>query len=272
MDTAEHLYLELMKGVLTRSLFLDQEVRDVLARGRIKAAIQRLAMSRGYRIVVPNRVDARTRETGRDWPPTAETMIGRKRLDSLQMCIELVLADSIPGDLIETGVWRGGAAIFMRAVLAAHGITDRVVWLADSFAGLPEPDAERFPADQGDTLSTYEELAVDVVTVRQNFERYGLLDDQVRFLEGWFADTLPVAPIEQLAVARLDGDMYGSTWDAISVLYPKLSLGGFLIVDDYFSFYSDDACRRAVDDYRAHVGITDPIQQIDETGIYWRKS
>jgi O-methyltransferase len=269
---AAGLYLNLIKGVLTRTLLLDEEVRDIRPKG-VGALVERAVRKRGYRIVAPvhiNEERLNLRKEGRDWPPNAETMIGHKRLDNVQYCVETVLADSVPGDFIETGVWRGGATIFMRAVLAAHGITDRTVWVADSFRGLPAPDVEHYPADEGDTFWSFNQLAVDVETVRRNFERYGLLDDQVRFLEGWFADTLPSAPIERLAVARLDGDMYSSTWDAITVLYPKLSTGGFVIVDDY-SYPGTEGCQRAIDDYRAQQGITDPTEQIDWTGVYWRK-
>jgi O-methyltransferase len=103
--------------------------------------------------------------------------------------------------------------------------------------------------------------------VESHFERYGLLDNKVVFLKGWFRDTLPSAPIEKLAVLRLDGDMYGSTIDALTNLYPKLSKGGFCIVDDY----ALDGCRRAVDEYRTEHGIDAEMRAIDWTGRYWRK-
>ncbi|MGO9283446.1 MAG: TylF/MycF/NovP-related O-methyltransferase, partial [Mycobacterium sp.] len=77
--------------------------------------------------------DESRRELGLDWPAEAETMIGMQRLTSLQHCVETVLGEDIPGDLIECGVWRGGACILMRAVLAAYGDKTRCVWLADSF-------------------------------------------------------------------------------------------------------------------------------------------
>ncbi len=77
---------------------------------------------------------------GRIWPRYAETMIGLKRLDNIQFCIESVLSNNIQGDLIEVGVWRGGASIFMKAVLAANRAIDRRVFVADSFEGLPKPD------------------------------------------------------------------------------------------------------------------------------------
>ncbi|MFH1754031.1 MAG: TylF/MycF/NovP-related O-methyltransferase, partial [Candidatus Omnitrophota bacterium] len=165
-------------------------------------------------------------------------------------------------------VWRGGAVIFMRALLKAYGVRDRTVWVSDSFEGLPEPDTERYPDDAGDTLHSSKELAISLESVKANFESYGLLDDQVRFLKGWFKDTLPVAPIKRLAVMRLDGDMYGSTIDALNSLYPKLSAGGYVIVDDYGAM---ETCRKAVGDYRQLHNIKDEIKEVDWTGAYWRK-
>ncbi len=148
------------------------------------------------------------RTGGRVWPFRAHTMIGLKRLEDFQYCVETAIKEGIPGDLIETGVWRGGACIFMRAILKAYGEESRTVWVADSFAGLPPPDAQNYPADAGDILHTHDVLAIPRETVARNFEAYDLLDDQVRFLQGWFKDTLPNAPIKQLAVMRLDGDLY----------------------------------------------------------------
>jgi hypothetical protein len=175
----------------------------------------------------------------------------------------------VPGDLIETGVWRGGATIFMRALLKLEGVTDRIVWVADSFEGLPPPDAERYPADAGDELHTVEVLAVSLQEVKANFEKFGVLDDGVRFLKGWFRDTLSDPRIRQLAVLRLDGDMYESTTDALVRLYPRLSIGGYIIVDDYGCI---PACRQAVHDFRAAHGIEDVIQWVDWTGVYWRRT
>ena len=153
----------------------------------------------------------------------------------------------------------------MRAILAAHEIGDRTVWVADSFEGLPPPT---LPQDEGLNFNESPELAVGVDEVRANFERYGLLDDQVRFLIGWFADTLP-GPVTQLAVLRLDGDLYESTWDTMTALEPLVSPGGFVIVDDYGDI---EACRKAVHDYRTQNEITSPIEQIDHTGVFWRKA
>jgi O-methyltransferase len=153
-------------------------------------------------------------------------------------------------------------------VLAAYANTDRQVWVADSFQGLPKPDPIRHPADRGVDYTMHPELSVGVEEVRHNFERYGLLDEQVRFLVGWFKDTLPGAPIDQIALLRLDADLYESTLDALTCLYPKLSVGGYCIVDDYGAL---EACRRAVHDYRRDHGITEPIHAVDWTGVYWRR-
>jgi O-methyltransferase len=213
--------------------------------------------------------DQRTRELGLDWPPEAETMIGMQRLTSLQHCVETVLADNIPGDLIECGVWRGGACILMRAVLAAYGDETRCVWLADSFEGVPRSNPEMYKADKGmraDFAAGI--LGVPEAEVRANFERYGLLDDRVRFLPGWFKDTLHGAPIDRIAVLRLDGDLYESTIQALEALYPRLSPEGFCIVDDYQVV---KACKQAVTDYRTQHGISAEIVDIDGTGVLWRK-
>jgi O-methyltransferase len=156
----------------------------------------------------------------------------------------------------------------MRAILKAYGVKDRTVWVADSFEGLPAPDAQKYPEDRGlEFLSRFRQLAVSLEEVQRNFRSYGLLDDQVRFLKGWFKDTLPGAPIERLAVLRLDGDMYESTMDALRALYPKLSVGGYTIVDDFHIA----ACTRAVEDFRREHGIDEPIRPIDRHSGVWQK-
>lgn len=207
------------------------------------------------------------REMGFDWPLKAHTMIGQRRMDNLRDVVIHVLSEQVPGDFIETGVWRGGACIFMRAILAALNITDRTVWVADSFEGLPPINAELYPEDaKCEDLSTYPELAVSLEEVQANFQKYDLLDDQVKFLKGWFKDTLPTAPIEKLAILRLDGDMYESTMDALNSLYHKLQPGGVVIVDDYNVV---TACKQAIHDFRDAHNIIEPIQPIDYCGVFW---
>jgi O-methyltransferase len=206
---------------------------------------------------------------GHYWPARAHTMIGLKRINNIQFCVETVIKDGIPGDLIETGVWRGGSCIFMRAILKAYGDATRTVWVADSFGGLPPPNAEVYQADAGATYHNFGDfLAVSRQEVEENFRRYDLLDEQVRFLQGWFKDTLPTAPIDGLAVLRLDGDMYESTIQALEALYNKVSDGGFVIIDDYHL----GPCEQAVTDFRSRKRINDTIIDIDGKGVFWRKS
>src|SRR5205085_10579027 len=233
IENSRHLYLDLMKRCLLNLIYPQSEellplATDAGVRGRSARTV--LGRTSSHKVWPPLRdaqgnlltLIAQDRMEGRIWPVVAHTMIGLKRLDNLEFCIEQVMTNGVPGDLIETGVWRGGATIFMRAVLKAYGITDRCVWVADSFNGLPPPNPEKYPADASDPHYTIKLLAVSLDEVKSNFAKYGLLDEQVRFLPGWFCDTLPSAPIEQLAVIRLDGDMYGSTMDALTALYPKL--------------------------------------------------
>jgi O-methyltransferase len=196
-------------------------------------------------------------------------MVGQKRLDNLQTCVTSALREGVPGDLVETGVWRGGAAILMRAVLKAYADSDRLVWAVDSFAGLPKPDPARYPEDAGDRLwESNDYLGVSLERVQANFARYGLLDEQVRFVKGWFKDTLPHAPIRQIAVLRLDGDMYESTMDVLNNLYEKVSEGGYIIVDDYGALKN---CKAAIDEFRGLRDIQEPLQQVDWTGVFWQR-
>jgi hypothetical protein len=246
MQSAKQLYLDLLKRCLSNVIYQDRSMLE--------------GKDRPF--------DLGRRVEGRDWPAVAHTMIGLHRLDNLHFCVEDVLARGVPGDLMETGVWRGGATILMRAVLKVNGVTDRLVWVVDSFEGLPPPNPEKYPLDAPLTLNQFKELAVSLEEVQLNFRRYNLLDDQVRFLKGWFRDTLPGAPVKRLAVLRLDGDLYESTMDALVHMYPKVSSGGYVIVDDYGDILQ---CRQAVHDYRAQHGILEEIMPIDASGVFWRK-
>jgi Macrocin-O-methyltransferase (TylF) len=205
----------------------------------------------------------------------AVTMLPLVRLNNLEACIADVIRNDVPGDLIETGVWRGGSTIFMRALLKAFGVTDRKVWVADSFEGLPEPDADKFPieadAHHGAVLTDgYKHFAASLEEVQANFRAYGMLDEQVQFLKGWFCDTLPTAPIRKLAVMRLDGDYYESTMDGLKNLYDKLSIGGYAIIDDYGES-EWTYCKKAVDDFRLEHKITEPMVRVDSKCYFWRR-
>lgn len=275
MNDTARLYLDLLKQCLTYSLWAVEYRPYPIDRYGASwlRPLRRLLREQLYKrdlvLVEQTFYDKNRRQLGRDWPGMAHTMIGIRRLDNIQHCIECALNHCIPGDVIETGVWRGGATIFMRGVLKAHGVTDRFVWVADSFEGLPRPNLEKYPADANSGYHLLPNLAISIDEVRANFERYGLLDNQVQFLKGWFKDTLPSAPFSSFAVIRLDGDMYESTMDALVNLYPRLSRGGYIILDDYG--LRDGLCKQAVTDYRTQHEIVDEITDIDGWGAYWRK-
>jgi len=269
MEDGKQLYLDLMKRALMYLLYAQEEFRpgqrprDLIGRFVYDGLLKRdIVPMRRLRIRMEDRME------GRDWPAVGLTMIGMKRLNALQQCAEDVLAQNVPGDFIEAGTWRGGAAIFLRAVLKANGAKDRTVWVADSFAGLPPADIQKYPKDAGDYDFSSPILAVPLEQVQLNFERFGLLDEQVRFAKGWFKDSLPGLSDKKWSLMRLDGDMYESTMDSLKNLYPNLSVGGFVIIDDYFGL---ECCREAVQDYRNANKIGEEIQRIDWNGAYWRR-
>src|SRR5436189_4344373 len=204
LEDSRHLYLDLMKRCLVNMIYPEAEEVPLPAtaagfRGRLARALLRLPSSpqpwpslrdgQGKLLTL----STANRMEGRIWPLVAHTMIGLKRLDNLEFCIEQVITNGVVGDLMETGVWRGGATIFMRAVLKAYGVADRQVWVADSFEGLPTPNPEKYPVDTNSDFHTFTQLSISLDEVKRNFDAYGLLDDQVRFLKGWFRDTLPSA-------------------------------------------------------------------------------
>ncbi|HEX8521924.1 MAG TPA: TylF/MycF/NovP-related O-methyltransferase [Tepidisphaeraceae bacterium] len=290
MPSAADRYLELLKKSLLNELYIENEARliymllCIISRQVVEEEVIRDISRLRPEMVEQIRKARREGTPAFTWKIPAEgggtqavnlrdvtefyhTMIGRPRIDNIHQLLNRVVSEGVAGDLIETGVWRGGATIFMRGFLAAHDIGERNVWVADSFAGLPDPT---LPEDQGIDFSAdvHPILAISKEEVADLFARYDLLDDRVKFLEGWFKDTLPAAPIEKLALMRLDGDLYESTRDALVNLYDRLSPGGFVIIDDYGDF---EGCRRAVDEFRQQRDITSTLTKIDWSAVWWQK-
>ncbi len=276
VDT-RRLYLDLLKKSLLNEIYLDDELRirylHECVQGSAEYSYERLhdvrrELASDYAVLAAAREQGRFPQGDITTPTFSHTMIGRRRLDALQDALDVVRLDGVPGDLVECGVWRGGACIFMAGYLRAFGMTGRRVVVADSFEGLPLPSHRR---DRGVDLSKerYPQLAVDLETVRTNFELYDLLGDEVVFLPGWFADTLPDADIDEIALLRLDGDLYSSTMDCLRALYDKVVAGGIVVVDDYGALRQ---CRRAVRDFFKGRGEPVPdVVEIDWTGVYWIK-
>jgi O-methyltransferase len=200
--------------------------------------------------------------------PPALTMCGDASIAQLREALETIEKENIKGDLIETGVWRGGLPIIMRAYLHSIDNKDRKVYIADSFSGLPLDVQDSKDKAANLLLEPLNGLSTSRKLVEDSLNYFGLNDEQVVFLEGWFKDTLPNLPDSPLAIARLDGDYYESTMDAMKHLYPKLSVGGYLIVDDY---NLPLGCKQAIDEYREEFEITTPLIKINKQAVYWRK-
>lgn len=251
LANAEERYLDLLKRSVTGTLFVDEPDHDS---ADVAAFVARFT---------DHYIEGR-----------ASAMVPVKRLDSLRSCLLDLVAREVPGDVIEAGVWRGGTSIFMRGVLDAIGATDRRVWLADSFEGLPPVDpstsAKEHRAVNGPVIrDAYRNFAASLDEVRSNFAAYRLLDERTVFLKGWFRDSLPTIPRDsRFALIRLDADLFESTRDALTLLYPRLSRGGYLVVDDYGeSLWTD--CRRAVDEFRRAHDIHERIVPVDSRCVFW---
>ena len=275
---ARELYLDLLKKSVLNEIYLDDELRIFYLRQCIEgklgfdhASLQNIRESRreDFRELENSRLNGYFPYRKISNSGFSHAMMGRLRIDSLHECLNHIARESVPGDLVECGVWRGGGCIFMAGYLKAHEMQERRVVLADSFEGLPKPQHTQ---DMKLDLSKehFPELAVDLDTVRRNFEAYELLGDNIVFLKGWFKDTLPNAPVEEIGLLRLDGDLYQSTIECLESLYDKVVPGGVVIVDDWGAI---EQCRRAVTDFFAARGEAVPdATRIDWTGVYWMKS
>jgi len=269
-------YIDLLKRCLTASIYEESGwtivegpmVHEQGLLAKAKRSVVALLDRRGLKLVRAKQLDIAARDQGLDWPLFGLTMVGTKRLENIQLCLETCLRENIPGDFVETGVWRGGSCIFAKAIFNQHGASDRIVWCCDSFEGMPSPSDKDLSIAPKSDYSDRDYLVASVDRVTENFRKFDLLDKNVRFVKGWFCDTLPTAPIDRISVLRMDGDLYDSTMDALTSLYHKVSAGGFVIVDDYNSWAG---CRAAVDEFRSRQNVSDPILDIDAHAVFWRK-
>lgn len=175
------------------------------------------------------------------------------QIENLRRIGEEVIRRGVPGDFLEAGIWAGGLVIYMAGLLRAYGETDRALWAADSFAGIPKSRDGQDAVDQW-----VERWEAGLARVQSNIRRYDLLTPQIRFIQGYFADTLPGCAVERLALLRVDADTFDSTMDVLNALYHKVSPGGFVIIDDWHLA----GCRQAVIAFRDRHGITEPVRGI----------
>ena len=264
-DVVRDAYLDLLCGMITREIapdrLLELQPYEATWRRRVVDVVQGLLARRG--LVMARRA---SRSVVVPWATSAETMLGFDRINDLRDCIETVLLEGVEGDLFEAGVWRGGGVILMRAMLAAYSDEERIVWAADSFRGPPPPSAKQ---DIGFDFHRQPSFRASLETVRGNVRRYGLSEDRIRYVDGWFEDTLPALEVHRIGVLQIGVDLFSATTTALRALYPRVSSGGFVLVDGY---RSEDLVRRAVDAFRAEHGIHEPLTNDPLDRACWRRS
>lgn len=205
---------------------------------------------------------------------------GWTRMRNLECIMEDIVKHHVPGDFVECGVWQGGVITFMAGFLLVHQqYPARRVWAFDSFMGIPATaTGKRSPGKDFDfepgSKETAAAVAKDAKTgmayVMNHLQQFDVAE-AVKFVPGWFNDTVSVAPVEKIALLRVDGDLYSSTRQVLEGLYPKLSIGGWVVHDDWGVVQS----RRAVLDFRADNNITEPLSFHRGPQIYpvarWQK-
>lgn len=250
--TSDERYLDLLIKTLTNQIYLEHE---------------HVILNQSYFQGTTEKGRLELRKMGLDLPRFAHTMVGQLRLEEIQRLTRVIQRKGIAGDFIDCGVWRGGTSIFMRACMDVYGLGGKMLWMADSFEGLPKPD-DRYEADAGDVHHEKTFLAVSVDEVMTNLHTYLGSFNTVKVLPGFFENTLH-GLVGDLALIRIDADMYGSTTHCLDALYPLLKPGGIVIVDDYETL---PACKKAVDDFREKRGITDHIEMTTHNSGFWTKS
>lgn len=188
------------------------------------------------------------------------TMCSTARLAALHRAVRQVVANGVPGDIVECGTARGGSAALMGLTLKQLGATERTLWLFDTFEGLPAPtadDPDREIADlhTGTCLGTIEDVTASL-------RRLGI-DSQSKLVKGLFEDTLPKAEIQKIAVLHIDGDWYSSVRSCLVNLYDKVAVGGVIQFDDYGYW---EGARKAVDEFLANRSIGQKLERVDYAG------
>ena len=259
-DLIVNPYIKNLIGVITRTYFNESEL-DLSKHKNI--LLKRVYDTHGY--YFNNSEDRRVGDEC--WPVEADTMIGIFRMINIYYLLNEVIAKGVPGDFVETGVWKGGACVLANAALRERGEQHRRVHAFDSFEGLPVPYAE-YDLSINDKHHTHDELAVSLEEVYDVFLRYNLLTDNVVFRKGWFSDTMQeIDDIESVSILRLDGDMYSSTMEVLDAMYDKVSKGGFIIVDDLML----PGCRKACEDFFEKRKLRVNLIRIDKNSVFWEK-
>ncbi len=179
------------------------------------------------------------------------TMTSPERLFGLIEGVRYVVRHDLPGAFVECGVYKGGSMMAVALTLMELGVTDRDLYLYDTFEGMPAPTEEDVdlygtPASEHFDSLSGNWLACSLERVREALLGTGYPAERLHFLAGKVEDTIPGSAPEQIGLLRLDTDWYASTLHEMNHLWPRLVSGGVLIVDDYGHF---EGARQAVDEY-----------------------
>jgi hypothetical protein len=198
------------------------------------------------------------------------TMTTPPRIYALRRAVEYVATRPVRGAVVECGVWRGGSMMAVALMLLRLGVTDRDLYLFDTFAGMTEPGEEDVKhtgeraADvlAGASRESHDWAVAPIEQVREAVLGVGYPKDRIHFVQGRVEDTLPANAPAEIALLRLDTDWYSSTKHELVHLYPRLAPGGVLIIDDYAYW---QGARRAVDEYIEENDLTLLLNRIDYT-------
>ncbi len=185
------------------------------------------------------------------------------RLVALYKLSEEINRLSVPGDIVECGVYNGGSAAIM-ASLCEKSPLSRSVWLFDSFEGLPKPTEK-----DGDEAPAYEGWCHgDLSKVKKVFRKLCIPESRVHIVKGWFQDTFPKVEIPKIAILHIDADWYESVKLCLEKFYDSVQPGGYIVLDDYGDW---EGCRIATDEFLKRRTLEVKLIQVDYTGFYFQK-
>jgi hypothetical protein len=197
------------------------------------------------------------------------------RMKATVILSKAALVLPIIGDLVETGVNTGTSSCLMMRMMMRFDNCNRRLWAFDSFEGLPKPTGEDGVWGMGAHKG---QMAVSQELFETNMKRWGAWNEtRIVVTKGFFNETLPSSHIGKISFLRLDGDLFASTWDALTNLYHKVVPGGFVYVDDFGSF---EGCREAIDSFRTKHHIYEPLHFVREENqvkyimfeaVWWQK-
>lgn len=194
------------------------------------------------------------------------TMVRNFNLINLYRMVRYINRNNIPGAIVECGVWNGGSAAMMAAASRDSGV-QREMWLFDSFEGLPRPSERDSAIERAFYFEDWNKGSIE--KVKHVFNTLNLSLDQVNFVKGWFDQTIPGAPVREIALLHIDADWYDSVRMVLQSLYDRVAPGGYIVLDDYGYW---QGCNQAVHDFFTERGIPrSALRRVSDMGAYFQK-